>query len=207
MFRCVRSTWMIPSNAKLKLSMIEGGRRGALIGAPPLAPPSRGRGRSRAGAAGRARAARASASPDDLRAQDDVAERARQARGQLVAAVDREREDVRRLVDPRCSRFSARISSGADEREPELAGVDPLCGEHAPGERDVPLPRRRRRRSGSRPRRRPSALALARGARLLGVLLVRLDDPLHELVPHDVLVRELDEARSRRSSRGCRAPG
>ncbi len=30
MFRCVRSTWMIPANAKLKLSMIDGGRRGAL---------------------------------------------------------------------------------------------------------------------------------------------------------------------------------
>ena len=28
MFRCVRSTWMIPSKAKLKHSMIEGGRRG-----------------------------------------------------------------------------------------------------------------------------------------------------------------------------------
>src|SRR4051794_17288272 len=27
MFRCVRSTWMIPSNATLKLSRIEGGRR------------------------------------------------------------------------------------------------------------------------------------------------------------------------------------
>ena len=27
MFRCVRSTWMIPSKAKLNDSMIEGGRR------------------------------------------------------------------------------------------------------------------------------------------------------------------------------------
>ena len=27
MFRCVRSTWMIPSNAKLNYSMIDGGRR------------------------------------------------------------------------------------------------------------------------------------------------------------------------------------
>ena len=30
MFRCVRSTWMIPSTAKLKLSKIDGGRRSGL---------------------------------------------------------------------------------------------------------------------------------------------------------------------------------
>ena len=30
MFRCVRSTWMIPSRAKLKLSRIEGDRRSGL---------------------------------------------------------------------------------------------------------------------------------------------------------------------------------
>ena len=37
MFRCVRSTWMIPSNAKLKLSRIDGGRRGPLTRASPPA--------------------------------------------------------------------------------------------------------------------------------------------------------------------------
>ena len=34
----------------------------------------------------------------------------------------------------------------------------------------------------------------ALGAGLLGVPLVRLDDPLHELVADDVAVREADEA-------------
>src|SRR5262245_41754399 len=35
--------------------------------------------------------------------------------------------------------------------------------------------------------------ALALRARALGVLPVRLDDPLHQLVPDDVLVAEADE--------------
>ena len=46
---------------------------------------------------------------------------------------------------PRCSRFSARISSGPTKREPELAVVDALRGEHAPRELD------------RRPARRPRA--------------------------------------------------
>ena len=50
---------------------------------------------------------------DDLRAENDVAELARHAVGSSLAGVDREGEDVGRLVDPRCSRFSRRISSGA----------------------------------------------------------------------------------------------
>ena len=41
---------------------------------------------------------------DDLRADDDVAERARHPVGQLVAAVDREREHVGHLVDPEVRR-------------------------------------------------------------------------------------------------------
>src|SRR6476659_1171898 len=54
-----------------------------------------------------------------------------------------------------------------------------------------PPPRPRRRRFGSPSRRRSPA---AGRAGLLGVALVRLDDALHELVPHDVLVSELDES-------------
>ena len=57
---------------------------------------------------------------------------------------------------PRCSRFSARISSGGDERDPELAVLDALRGEHVPGERRPRRPRRPRRRCGSRPRPRSS---------------------------------------------------
>ena len=94
---------------------------------------------------------------------------------------------------PRCSRFSARISSGADEREPELAV------------RRRPPPRARARASSTAASSSTVDAApvldldldhhLRRcGAGLLGVLLVRLDDPLHELVPDDVLVAEAHEA-------------
>src|ERR671923_793056 len=56
------------------------------------------------------------------------------------------------------------------------------------------LPRcRTRRPTRSRTPRGPSALLPPLRARLLRVQLVRLYDPLHELVPHDVLVPEADE--------------
>ena len=91
---------------------------------------------------------------------------------------------------PRCSCFSARLSSGPTNDETELTRVDALRREHAPRELaraslvdldaravvDLDLDHRLRGRPG-----------------LLGVELVRLDDPLHELVPHDVLVAELHE--------------
>src|SRR5579862_7489027 len=56
-----------------------------------------------------------------------------------------------------------------------------------------PPSRRPRRRFDSRPRSRASASTPPLGAGLLRVVLVRLDDPLHELVPDDVLVAEADE--------------
>ena len=85
----------------------------------------------------------------------------------------------------------ARISSGSTNAIPSSAVGDPLRGE------DVRGPARRRRLVDV------DAAAvvdldldhfLRRGAGLFGVPLVRLDDPLHELVPDDVLVPELDEA-------------
>src|SRR5438128_4760066 len=50
--------------------------------------------------------------------------------------------------------------------------------------------RRAARRTGSPPRSRPSPLLPPLRARLLHVQLVGLDDPLHELVTHDVFVAE-----------------
>ena len=73
---------------------------------------------------------------DDGRAEHDIAERARKALGQLVAAVDREREDVGRLVDPEVLALQGPHLVGPDEREPELAVLDPLGAQHAAGELD-----------------------------------------------------------------------
>ena len=105
MFRCVRSTWMIPSKATLKLSRIEGGRRpgAGLIAAASRIARSR---RSIVVAVVEPEQVQdpvderpAPLLADDLRADDDVAERPRDAVRQLVEAVDREREHVGRLVD------------------------------------------------------------------------------------------------------------
>src|SRR3954463_4052939 len=63
---------------------------------------------------------------DDLRAEDDVAERARHSLRQLVASVDRERQDVGRLVDAEMIPFQPAHLVRADERDPELTAVDPL---------------------------------------------------------------------------------
>ena len=130
----------------------------------------------------------------DLRADDEIAERARQPVRQLLAPVEREREHVRRLVDPEVLLLQRPALVRGNEREPELALLDPLGGENALCELD----------RGGLVDLRPAPvldldsdhrhLPLAGGARLFGVELVRLDDPLHELVPDDVLVRELDEA-------------
>ena len=68
---------------------------------------------------------------DDLRAEDDVAELPRHAVRQLVAAVDREREHVRRLVDAEVLPLERPDLVGPDERDAELAPVDALGGEHA----------------------------------------------------------------------------
>ena len=60
---------------------------------------------------------------DDVRADDDVAELARQAVRQLVEAVEREGERVGRLVDAEVLALQRAALLRPDEREPELAGV------------------------------------------------------------------------------------
>ena len=143
MFRCVRSTWMIPSNAMLKLSMIEGGRRPG------------------AGLTGRPGSEDLALAPfhlvavpipeqvqdpvherppplltDDRGADDDVAERPRDAFRQLVEAVDREREHVGRLVDAEVLGLERADLVGADERDPQLGVRHALGGERVTREGD-----------------------------------------------------------------------
>ena len=73
---------------------------------------------------------------DDRGAEDDVAERARQAFRQLVAAVDREREHVGRLVDPEMLALQLAHLLRPDEREPELPVLDSLSPQHRTRELD-----------------------------------------------------------------------
>src|SRR5581483_8029366 len=73
---------------------------------------------------------------DDLRAEDDVAEHAGRPGGHLAAAVDREREHVGRLVDSEVIALQRPHLLAGDEREAELAVVDSLGPEHAPGQLD-----------------------------------------------------------------------
>jgi hypothetical protein len=63
---------------------------------------------------------------DDLRADGDVAERARDPLGQRLAAVEREREDVGRLVDPEVVALQLAALLRPDECEADLAVLDPL---------------------------------------------------------------------------------
>src|SRR3954451_2022914 len=194
MFRCVRRTWMTPSNAKLKLSMTEGRRRGEmLMRAPPRGAPSRPRARSRVGAGGRARAGRATRRrrPAGTAPHRRVgAERRREGR-----RVRRSGTRARRLPRRRPgARASARASLPARRtRARDLLPRPPRPRAHA-----VPAPQRPTRRplcrsdSRSRPSPRCGSLPPLR-AGLLRVLAVRLDDALHELVPDHVLVSEADE--------------
>src|SRR3954468_1587034 len=73
---------------------------------------------------------------DDLGTENDIAERTRYAFRNLVAAVDREREDVGRLVDPEVVTLQAAHLVGADERDAELPRVDAFGAEDAAGELD-----------------------------------------------------------------------
>src|SRR2546423_654981 len=61
---------------------------------------------------------------------DDVVELARQARRELLAAIDREGERVRRLVDPEMVALQLANLLRANKRQSELALVDPLRSEH-----------------------------------------------------------------------------
>ncbi len=131
MFRCVRSTWMIPSKATLKLSMIDGGRRpgiGLIVprpGSRARGAPSRRHARSRAGGGSRARAATATRHrrPGGRRRR----RRAPAARRPATRRGRRSGTTGRRLPRrcPRCSAFSARISSGATKAIPSSASPIP----------------------------------------------------------------------------------
>src|SRR5438105_2779726 len=75
-------------------------------------------------------------SADHIRADDDIAELARYTRGEVVAAIDRKRERIRRLVDAEILPLQRADLLGADECQSELAFVDPLAGQHLARERD-----------------------------------------------------------------------
>src|SRR4029077_16154762 len=110
---------------------------------------------------------------------------------------------------PRGSRFSVRISSGPTKCSPSSPSSTPsaastLRARSAAPSPPPPPPRTLRARSAaassstSTPLRFDTsteiiALPAALRARLLRVQLVRLDDPLDELVADDVLVAEADE--------------
>src|SRR5579872_2446391 len=79
---------------------------------------------------------RAPLRPDDLRADDDVAELARQPVGQLVERIERKRERVGRLVDAEVLALQRLALLRADEREPELARVDAFGSEDAADQLD-----------------------------------------------------------------------
>ena len=134
-----------------------GGRRACSSDETPArGAPSRRRGRSRAGAAARATSGHRHVSPTTCGQRTTSPS----ARGtpvrQRVAAVDREREHVGRLVDPEVLALQRAHLVRADEREPELAGRRSPRPRARARASSTARPRRPpRRRSGSRPR--PSA--------------------------------------------------
>src|SRR6187200_956488 len=73
---------------------------------------------------------------DHLRAEDDVPERTRLALRQGRRAVDREREDVGRLVDPEVLPLEGAHLFRVDERDPQLAVRHALRREHVAGKLD-----------------------------------------------------------------------
>src|SRR5581483_11221472 len=174
------------STAKLNESRTPGCLRGFMRGAPVRAGPSRHCDPSPGRAAARARAATATRRrrPAD-RARRRRARGARPpARGRGRRSGTRAHRSARRSRDGRASARASpsrrRTRSRAHPRRSPPRG--------ARVRRARPHPSRRRpRRFDCPPPPRSCAVAL------VGVLLVGLDDPLDELVPHDVLVTELDE--------------
>src|SRR5687767_5832982 len=71
---------------------------------------------------------------DDLWAEHDVAELTWYAGGELVAPVDRERQDVGRLVDPEMGALELAHTHRRLEDDPEVALGDVLRREHAAAE-------------------------------------------------------------------------
>src|SRR5438477_7386087 len=73
---------------------------------------------------------------DDLGADHDVAERARHALGKLLAAVDREREHVRHLVELEMLALERAHLVLTDEGDSQLAVGHTLRAQHLPRELD-----------------------------------------------------------------------
>src|SRR3954466_8279664 len=153
-------------------------------------PPSLSHARSRAGGADRGRAARAIPS----RRPAGRGRRPRVVAALPPGALHARRAGTRARRSPRRCR-DARASGGGSPRDRRTRFRARPRGSPRPRERSERAPRRppprRRPRSGSPARSPPSSPALGSG--LLRVAFVRLDDALDELVPNDVLVRELDE--------------
>src|SRR3954471_17417153 len=130
---------------------------------------------------------------DHRRTEDDVAELPRETGRQVVASVDRKRERVGRLVDTEVLAFERTALVRSDEREPDLALVDSFRGEDRANDRGrlVGVELGAASIEDLNVDHRPLLPPLR--SRLLRVQLVRVDDPLDELVPDDVLVTEPDE--------------
>ena len=206
MFRCVRSTWMIPSIAKLKLSKIEGGRRGVITaGARARAPPSPGRARGRGGGAGRGRAASATRrrSPPG-RGRRHRARAARPPAAASAPSIGNESTSVGSSI-PRCSRLRARISSAPTNAIPSSPSRHALRREHVARERD---------RAGRRRPRRPLRFATSTSSISGGA---RSRSPRRAAcTPRRSAARacaarrpraRTRRSRCRRATGGCRAPG
>ena len=116
---------------------------------------------------------------DDLRADHDVSERTRHTLGDLLPPVEREREDIRRLVDAEVITLQRTDLLRAGERE---AGLTPSIPS-APSTRRASSTAAASSTVGAAPildLHATTSTACGR-AGLFGVLLVRLDDPLDEL--------------------------
>src|SRR5215831_12441656 len=155
-------------------------------------PPSPRHGRSRGGAARHARAARATRP----RPPAGTARHRRAAVAPHWEEPRGRRSETRARPSPRRSR-DVRASVRGSRRARRAGGRARLRRSLRRGARrgSAPWPQRRRARrpNGSQPRSRPSSLLPPCCARLLRVQLVRLYDPLHELVPDDVFVAEANE--------------
>src|SRR5262245_11174119 len=194
MFRCVRRTWITPSNAKLKLSSSDGPRRvgAAITRAPPRGAPSRRRGRSRAGGAGRGRAAPATC----RRRPEGTALCPRAGAERRWAARLARRSGTRGRPSPRPGRgIRPSTCASRQDRRSAARGRPRRCPRpRARGARALRRPvGRPRSRFGSRSQPSATTSLPTLRAGLLRVLAVRLHDALDELVTHDVLVPEADE--------------
>ena len=165
-------------------------RRLLISRAPARATPSRRRGRSRAGAGRRARAAPPRLADDCGQSTTSPSCRGTPSGSCSRPSIGKASASVSSST-PRCSRFSARISSGPTNARPSSPSWTPSAASTSPRQRAA-APRR-----PSAPLRFATSISTirlpARVPGLLRVVPVGLHDPLHELVPDDVLVAEADE--------------